>query len=399
MGIRSSTATFTRFFVPDPVTEDFWTYVDEKLQAGRFKESEDAQEQAVGFASWDDLFDASFADGSYHKGEYVAFHFRMDQRKVPPIITKQFVREAIGKYRDEHEGHWPSRQEKQEIQENVQNWLLTRALPQPSVCEVVWSPAGKWMYVGTTSAKMLDAFLQHFENHFRLYPIPLYHAQWGLNMLPLDERQKDTLDSMVSVKSPQAMDEGRFLGFEFLTWLWFYAEQTQEPLQLPDKRIAEVHLGERLVLMLPGEGKEKVVCTTQANALHEARTALRQGKLVEELQVFLRVADNEYLVTLDSSLWAAKGLKTPKQLPDYGEEDVDGRFLEKMYFLEEAATVLNILYGKFLVERLGPGWESDELPSLKQWIEGGEGAEGQDQERKGEAPDEDEEGDDDSAPF
>lgn len=396
MGIRSSTATFARFFVPDPVTEDFWTYVDEGLQAGRFKESEDAQEQAAGFTSWDDLFDASFSDGAYHKGEYVAFHFRMDQRKVPAIITKQYVREAIKKYRDEHEGHWPSRQEKQEIQENVQNWLLSRALPQPSTCDVAWSPAGKWLYVGSTSAKMLDAFLQHFENHFRLYPVPLYHAQWALNMVPLDARQKDTLASMISVKSPQAMDEGRFLGFEFLTWLWFYAEQAREPLVLPDNRVAEVHLGERLVLMLPGEGREKVVCTTQANALHEARTALRQGKLVEELQIFLRVADNEYLLTLDSSLWAVKGLKTPKQLPDYAEEDVDGRFLEKMYFLEEVSTVINMVYGKFLAERLGPGWDSDSMPLLKQWIEGREGAEGQ---KEAAPPEAEGGGDEESAPF
>jgi DNA recombination-dependent growth factor C len=394
MGIRSSSATFTRFFVAEPVTEDFWTYVDEKLQGGSFKDLEEGDEQTVGFTSWEDLFDPSFTAGSYHKGEYVAFHFRMDQRKVPAIITKQYVREAIRKYRDEHEGHWPNRLEKQEIQENVQKWLLSRALPQPTACEVVWSPAAKWMYVGTTSSKMLDAFLDHFENHFRLFPVPLYHANWALSLIPLDERRKDALNTMVSVQSPQLMEDGRFLGFEFLTWLWFFAENPPETLQLPDKRVAEVHLGERLVLMLPGEGKEKVVCTTQANALHEARTALRQGKLVEELQIFLRVADNEYLCTLDSTLWPFKALKTPKQMQDYDEEDLDGRFLEKMYFLEEVSTVFNILYGKFLSERLGPDWESDALPVLKQWIksQNGEG-------EKDEAPKVIDEGEEQSVPF
>jgi len=394
MGIRSSSATFTRFFVPDPVTEDFWTYVDEKLQSGCFKELEEGDEQTVGFTSWEDLFDPSFPAVSYHKGEYVAFHFRMDQRKVPAIITKQYVREAIRKYRDEHEGHWPNRLEKQDIQENVQKWLLSRALPQPTACEVVWSPAAKWMYVGTTSGKMLDAFLEHFENHFRLFPVPLYHANWALSVIPLDERRKDTLNTLVSAQSPQLMEDGRFLGFEFLTWLWFFAENPPEPLLLPDKRVAEVHLGERLVLMLPGEGKEKVVCTTQANALHEARTALRQGKLVEELQIFLRVADNEYLCTLDSTLWPFKALKTPKQMLDYDEEDLDGRFLEKMYFLEEVSTVFNILYGKFLSERLDPGWESDALPLLKQWIKSQDG-EGE----KTEAPKEVDEGEEQSVPF
>ncbi len=30
----------------------------------------------MGFVSWDDLFDSSFTDGSYHKDEYIAFQFR-----------------------------------------------------------------------------------------------------------------------------------------------------------------------------------------------------------------------------------------------------------------------------------------------------------------------------------
>jgi len=372
MSIQSGSATYTRFFVPDPVTEDFWSYVDEKLRGGIFKACEDGQEQAAGFSSWDDLFDSSFAYGSYHKGEYVAFHFRLDQRKVPTIILKQYVREAIHKYRSEHDGKWPSRQEKLEMRENLQNWLLNRALPQPSACEVVWNPAAKTMFLGTTSSKMMEALLEHFEHHFRLYPVPLYHVHWALNLIPLDGRQKDLLTSMVSPQSVQAINDGRFLGYEFLTWLWFFSEQSENAIALPEDRKAEVYLGERLTLTLPGEGRERVVCTTQASALHEARTALQQGKLVEEVQIFLRIGENEYFLTLDSSLWAVKGLKTPKQLPDYDEEDQDGRFLEKMYFLEEVSAVLNALYGKFLSERLSPGWESDTLPLLKGWIEGKE---------------------------
>jgi hypothetical protein len=231
------------------------------------------------------------------------------------------------------------------------------------------NPSGKSMIVGTTSAKMLETFLEHFENRFKLYPVPMYHAQWALNGLPLDGRQKDTLNSMVAVKSPTAIEEGRFLGFEFLTWLWFFSEHSGGSFKISEEKEAEVHLGERLVLMLPGEGKEKVVCTTQANYLDEARIALKRGKLVHEIQLLLMVAENEYLLTLDSALWAVKGLKTPKQLQDYEEEDIDGLFLEKMFFLEEVSSALDALYGKFLAERLNPAWESDSLPVLKQWIE------------------------------
>lgn len=372
MGIQSATATFTRFFVPDPAIEDFWAYVETCLKAGCFREPDDFQEQTVGFATWEDFFDSDFETDAYHKGEYVAFSFRLDQRKVPSIVLKKFMREAILKYRAENEGRWPSRNERQEIQENMENMLMNRSLPQPSSCEVVWNPAARSMVVGATAARMLDAFLEHFEKHFRLYPVPLYHVHWALNVIPLEARDRERLSGMVSTKSPQALEEGRFLGNDFLTWLWFFIEQDEGNVRLEGGKEAQVHLGERMVLTLPGVGKERVVCTTQANALHEARTALRQGKLVDEIQLFLMVGDNEYLLTLDSGLWAVKGLKSPKQMRDFKEDDEDSFFLEKMFFLEEVTNALNTLYARFLAERLASEWDVVRLPEIKTWVhEGG----------------------------
>jgi hypothetical protein len=371
MGITSSSATFTRFFVPDIVTEDFWGYVDEKLRAGAFKGCEEGQDTASGFTVWEDFFDPAFDSGSYHKGDYVAFHYRLDQRKVPAIINKQYTKQAIQKYRAEHDGKWPSRHDKLAIQEEVQDWLLKRVLPQPSAFEVVWNPSAKWMALGTTSLKMLDSFLELFESLFRTYPVPLYHARWALHTAPIEPQLKDGLGSLVNVESVHAIDEGRFLGYEFLTWLWFFTEHAEGKLRYTPELDVQVDLGERLVLTLPGEGREKVVCTTQANALSEARVALQQGKLVEEIQVQMRAGDNDYQVTLDSTLQALKGLKTPKQMPDFGQDDPDGRFLEKMFFIEEVSAILNTLYATYLRMRLGGSWESDTLPVLKEWIGGG----------------------------
>jgi len=371
MGIQSASATFSRFFIQDLPVGDFWTYVDEKLNSGIFKELEEGLEEAVGFTSWEDIFDPGFPFGSYHKGEYVAFNFRVDQRKVPGILVKQYVRQKVQKHRDENGGKWPSRQERQEIREDVQDWLMKRTLPRPSSCEVVWNPAAKMMIVGTTGSKMIESFLEQFEKHFRLYPVPLFHVNWGLNVIPLSGQEKDRLNSMASVKSPHILEEGRFLGYDFLTWVWFMTENSQQVVPFGEGRQAEVHLGERLTLTLPEEGKERVVCNTRANALHEARTALRQGKVVSELQLFFRIGENEYLLTLDSSLSNIKGLRTPRQLPDYDEEDVDGQFLERMFFLEEFSSALDALYGKFLKERLDSRWDSHTLPLMKQWIEKG----------------------------
>ena len=166
------------------------------------------------------IFYPNFSYGSYRKGEYVAFNFRLDQKKVPVWCSKQFVRQSVQKYRDEHNGKWPNRTEKQQIQESMQEYLLSRAFPQPSASEVVWNPARRSMILGTAGNKMMEAFLEYFEKQFRLFPVPLYHAPWAFNVLPLTPAQKDVLDSLVSLKSTSAMNDGRFLGLEFLTWVW-----------------------------------------------------------------------------------------------------------------------------------------------------------------------------------
>ncbi len=370
MAISSSSATFTRFFVPDIEVEDFWSLVDEKLRGGAFTEPDDSQNEAAGFASWEDFFDPNFSYGSYRKAEYVAFNFRLDQKKVPGMVLNKFVRQSVQKFRDENNGKWPNRTQKQQIQESMQEYLLSRAFPQPCASEVVWNPARNWMILGTAGGKMLEAFLEYFERRFHLYPVALYHAPWALNMLALTAGQKDVLGSLVSPKSATALNDGRFLGSEFLTWVWFYIERMGGSIQAGDK-IANVHLGERMVLVLPGDRKERVVCTTQANFLHEARTGLRQGKVVDEAQLFFEIGENEYALTLDSSLWPVKGLKTPKQLPDLGREDPDGRFLEKMYFIEEVFGAMDALFTRFLAERLSTGWETDSLVQLQKWIDEG----------------------------
>lgn len=372
MGLQGGTVTLTRFHLPDPSVADFWSFVDESLREGAYRDATERAESSKGFAHWEDLFDASFPFAGCRKAEYIAFQFRWDQRKVPALVIKQYERDAVQAYRAEHEGKSPPRHERLKMREAIQNHLLERVLPQPSGCEVVWSPAQHRLLVGTASLKMLEAFLEHFERIFKLHPVPLYHAQWAIHGVSLPPRLHDVLSGLISLKSPHAMHEGRFLGYEFLTWLWFLTESRDGGrVTLNENALASIALGERVVLSRQDDGKERVICTTQAGALDEARTALRQGKMVEEAQWVLSSGDNEYTVSLDRDLWTVKGLKTPKQLPQSDEEDPDGRFLERMFFIDDVLTILDAAYREFLTLRLTSSWSSDVLPALKQWIQAG----------------------------
>lgn len=371
MGLQGGTVTLTRFYLPDPSVADFWSFVDESLRQGAYRGATEGFESPKGFACWEDLFDASFPFAGYRKGEYVAFQFRWDQRKVPTLVLRQFEREAVQAYRAEHDGKYPPRQERLKMREAVQNHLLERVLPQPSGCEVVWSPAQRRLLVGTASLKMLEAFLEHFERIFKLHPVPLYHAQWAIYGVALPQRLKDVLSGLISLRSPHALHEGRFLGYEFLTWLWFFTETQGGRITYRENASASIALGERVVLSRQDDGKERVICTTQAGALDEARTALRHGKMVEEAQWVLTSGDTEYGVGLDRDLWALKGLKIPKQVSQSEEDDPDGRFLEKMFLIDDVLAILEAAYREFLSLRLTSSWSSDILPGLKHWIQTG----------------------------
>ncbi|MCX7822613.1 MAG: recombination-associated protein RdgC [Syntrophobacterales bacterium] len=357
MGMKAGSMQLTFFSIPDPVTEDFWGYVSEHLKKGIFRPCAPEDTVSYGFVSWEDLFDLSFSDG-YQKANYLAFQFRLDQKKIPSMIVKQKLQEAISAYKSE-KGHLPSKKIRSLLKESVEEALFKSTLPCPSGFEVVWHPVTKRLILGTTSSKLIEAFLEHFERTFRLHPVPLYHVQLALSMETLPSRIKDSLSLIVSPSSHRAFQEGRFLGYEFLTWLWFKSDQRENSLP--------VYLGDRIVLSRPDDGRERIICTTQNHSLKEAYTALGEGKMVEEAQWIVHRRDNEYIFSLDASLWMMKGVRTPSQPSMSKDGDPEGRFLERMFFIEELRDVFESLYQEFLMLRFDGRWHDDVLPAMEEW--------------------------------
>lgn len=363
MAITGSNSTFVRYLVPNIKTDDLWKYVDEKLNDGLFKECEPNKEQSSGFTSFDDPFKSKFEFKEYHKGEFVVFSFRRDQKKVPSSVLKKHIKEKVEVYRSENGGKFPAKKDRQVIKEAVYNTLLNKAEPLPTICQVVWNTRNNEMFVGTTSNKLLEYFLDDFEAIFKVYPKPIFSVTWPLN---LTEDEEGKLRSMAQVDSPTAIDDAKSIGYEFLTWLWFIIEN--DLISTTIDPVVTLNLGEKMVLALPNNEIEKVTCSTQVNMLQEAKTALKNGKMVSSMQIMLSKNYNEYTVTLDTGLFTIKGLKTPKQSSKEEDSDLDGIFLEKMFFLEEALNVLSNTYLVFIQNRFSDEWKKKILPQIKQWI-------------------------------
>jgi len=169
--------------------------------------------------------------------------------------------------------------------------------------------------------------------------------------------------------------EKRFLGQEFLTWLWFKSDERGGSIELPGQGDVTV-VFEKHMLLEYGEGDshEKIVCSGLQAELHEARTGLRMGKKLEQGRILLGLGEYEWNLTIKGSLFEFKSVKTPKTVANSDESDdpaaVEGRILDKIGLYEQALHIFDELYRKYLNIRISGQWD-EELGKMKAWVNAG----------------------------
>lgn len=157
----------------------------------------------------------------------------------------------------------------------------------------------------------------------------------------------------------------RFLGGEFLMWLWYKSECLDGMMNLPVHGNIEVWIDDQLTL-------EAYLAETERNDLKggspahspEARSALRQGKRVSKAKVGILKEGREWSATIKAESMDLAGIKIPALLSREEEE----QFFERMYLLEEVEDIVRALYLEFLKIRLALQWEAILLPKMSQWI-------------------------------
>ncbi|MDD3581190.1 MAG: hypothetical protein PHW74_09235 [Desulfobacca sp.] len=161
----------------------------------------------------------------------------------------------------------------------------------------------------------------------------------------------------------------RFLGREFLTWLWFKSEDDPEgTINLPGQPPVSLEVGEKMRLEV-GEGEyfQSLAVQGSHSDHQEARLGLRQGKTPEELHLKITREKLEWPLTLKATTFEVKGLKSNAS-PAPADEDDEAHFFDQMAQIEEVTEILDRLFAEFLRLRLGPEWEAGELPRLKAWL-------------------------------
>ena len=163
----------------------------------------------------------------------------------------------------------------------------------------------------------------------------------------------------------ELIETKRFLGSEFLLWLWFKSECFDSLFETREHGGIEVWFDDKLTL-------EASLAETERNDFKggapahspEAKTALRQGKRPSKAKLGVLKEGREWAFTLKADSLDVSGVNIPALLSREEEE----QFYERMYLVEELEDILRTLYTEFLTIRLSDKWEGIMIPAIRHWI-------------------------------
>ncbi len=189
------------------------------------------------------------------------------------------------------------------------------------------------------------------------------------------------------------IEKRRFVGREFLLWLWFRSELSEATLSTAEHGSFGLWIERQLVL---SEAKESTrIKGALPGSGREAKEALLRGQLPESAGLRIVLRDEETSFNFKAEMMAIGGLKLPSVL-DKGDDEPPtdlmkellgqkkgkkGKqakepdvayevFYERMRLTQEFEELVETLFRDFLILRLSENWERAFVPMLRNWAEG-----------------------------
>jgi hypothetical protein len=161
----------------------------------------------------------------------------------------------------------------------------------------------------------------------------------------------------------------KFLGCEFLTWLWFVMENQPDELKQADPELSSLELGNRIVLENhSGDLSEVITIKGDDAGLEEGRLALKKGAVVTEMNLLYKSGEYEWKFSLKGESLAFSSLKTPDTGKVETKDDLEGAVLEKIFLREKAIGLTDRLFQQFIHLRISEDWDNIVNSSIRKWI-------------------------------
>ncbi|WP_300672068.1 hypothetical protein [Desulfoluna sp.] len=162
----------------------------------------------------------------------------------------------------------------------------------------------------------------------------------------------------------------RFLGHEFLTWLWFTLENEPKSLMDAEEMPLLLAVGNRIVLEVIRDENtvESVTIKGDDADLSEGIVAIRKGALVTEISLLFKKGDLGWSFTLKGENFNITGLKTPETPPVESGDETEGAVIDKLFLSAEVVTLVGDLFQSFVRLRISETWKNETVPAIKRWL-------------------------------
>jgi hypothetical protein len=161
----------------------------------------------------------------------------------------------------------------------------------------------------------------------------------------------------------------RFLGDEFLTWIWYLIETDQKFFTEIDSECSELEVGSRMVLEnRKGKSLEKISIKGDDAGLEEGKLALRKGALVSELSLIFKTNEDQWTFSIKGESLNVSGLKVPASTYPQHPEEMEDFLLEKSRRILKILIFIEKMFKLFIKLRISNSWESKSFPDIKKWF-------------------------------
>ena len=167
------------------------------------------------------------------------------------------------------------------------------------------------------------------------------------------------------MKAMELIEQGRFLGEEFLLWLWMRG-LTEGGTSGRDGDTSACFLDDD-VLLVTERGDVKELSLRKGNPPEslEAFEAISRGMRPCKAKIRILAGDNEWVFSLGAAQLEMSAMK----MPPTQAKDLQGRASDRLFLLEEGTAHLERRFAAFLERRVNDA--SGLASELKAWVESG----------------------------
>lgn len=167
-----------------------------------------------------------------------------------------------------------------------------------------------------------------------------------------------------------AYNKYKFVGYEFLTWIWFLTENDYDFIEKTAPEIKLFYIDNKIVIEnFREDSSEKITINGDNANLDEGALAIKKGALVTEMKIQLKTdEDIDFKFIIKGESLDISGFGIPKHKFSNTPDEIEASVIEKAYFLQKLTIIVDKLFQKFIYIRISDTWKNEELLKIGSWI-------------------------------